>query len=195
MKAGLPSFYKIFECSTLFLYSLTVPRDFFKTGIQLSDLRPASALWPALISCLIAAASLFSLRHGRSMFLPPVVFLAIMILVEVVALSVFNPSFRHIIPVLPLFFVLVSISILTLRNAIIQIDCAIARKLLTTCLIAGVLAYMIFNMFLPSCKNLCQRMKPDIRCQIWDYMESSLEGSSFSGTPETGSMFVRWTGY
>ena len=157
-----------------------------------------SYVLPITLAIYFIPGFLYEIRSGNRKYMN--ILFSSFIVLFIAALSFFNPSYRHFIPLFPLFYILSAIGCVGTTRLIYSVLKKQKISIKISYCIAGAIPFVILilsitNLLLPSFKNLQIRMKPDIRNEIITWMDTNLPPGRYLSTLDLQSMFLKWSGY
>ena len=179
---------------------LTINKPSGKVGSTIHHFKIGSSeiLLPLAILLYAVPGIIYQIVYGTKKVM--LLFCIIFPVVFIGILSLFNPAYRHFIPVFPFYFILIGIG-LSSTSFIIYRYIKQKKKNNTAIFLTALCPVLIIilsieKLFIPSIENMRYRMKYDIRNSIREWMNSSgLPPGRFASTAELQSLFLRWSGF
>jgi 4-amino-4-deoxy-L-arabinose transferase-like glycosyltransferase len=199
---AIPGIGQILNNIKMILFTFSNPSNLFSMGTTGEPPQPTHPFLSITFAFILLYVFIDSIRLNKPrMFRNPAVLIMLsFVLFWIIFVSFFNPAFRHILPVMPLVYISLAIGITSLLELLknhIFVKASLRKfrfpiYLILSCIF---LAIVTKEFLIPSYLNMKKRSKPDIRNEIIEWMNKTLELGEYCASSECGSMFLGWGGY
>ncbi|NOY75540.1 MAG: phospholipid carrier-dependent glycosyltransferase [Kiritimatiellaeota bacterium] len=195
-KLMFPGFRTVGGKMMMFLDTLAAPKE--ESPYSMDSPNPASYLLPILSGLMVFVGLTGYFTDNKRDSTPFVSTSLLFLLIWSIALSFFNSHYRHMIPVVPLFYIIASIGIINFYRMIFRFSKQYTPKCCKYIFISTILPVICLiysQMVLPATHNMLEKSKPDIRNAINSWADNTVKGGTFTATQACSTIFMPYAGF